>query len=602
LNLSHFAIQDNELNLLSKLTGLVSRRTSDPSRKVKSNITQDGEEYWWGGGRWLTGIFGGGTTSAGNAFTDEQAMAITAVYACSRAIAENLASLPGLVYRQEPRQRTLDRDGIPWQLLHDEPNPEMDSMTFWELLTVRMENLGNGMAEIERDSRDNPIALWPIHNSRVEPHRVEGKIEWRVSTDIFDPRIERYRYYTIPDRDMLNIVNFGGNGYLAPGTIPYGQEQIGFALATHQYGSRFFKQGGRPQGIVEMPGYIDDADERMEFRASLNGLHSGVDNWHKTAVLWNGGKWKELQYSPEQLMFIASQSFSDKRICQMYRVPPAIVQIFDDYKFSSVDAMLQSFVMTCLRPVAVRQERAVNRRLLRYRNARGMLVDAFDGPRIFEFLLEALLRGDAKKQAETLEIKRRNGIMNANEWRALDNDPPLPGEQGELYIVPGGFGRLDMIQGPGAKPEQQNNQQQQGQKNQASSAVFDPHAKLPGCNVSLIEAVESMVPRSASVRGADVESQSELREVADEVLAEAVGRVESVARTELARIRKISDASVKAAKLSDLRAKHHARLESAVLPAAKIYCRLPEHGQVEPTELVRQLASEQLGRFDQLEP
>jgi hypothetical protein len=201
--------------------------------------------------------------------------------------------------------------------------------------------------------------------------------------------------------------------------------------------------------------------------------------------------------------------------------------------------------------------------------------------------------------------------MNANEWRALDNDPPLPGEQGEVFIVPGGFGRLDMIQGPGAKSEQQNSQQQ-GQGNQATSAAFDPHAKMPGTNVSLIEAVESLVPRSASVRGADVgegegeesgedslpRPLQELREVADEVLAEAVDRVESVAKTELSRIGKISDASVRSTKLAELRSKHLARLESAVLPAARIYCRLAEYAGVEPSELASQLAAEQVNEFD----
>jgi len=146
-----------------------------------------GESYWWNGSSYLTGIFGGGgTPAAGIAFTDEQAMAVTAVYACSRAIAENLASLPGLVYEQQAKQRNLDRGSIPWQLLHDEPNPEMDSMTFWELVTMRLENRGNSFNEIERDKNDNPIALWPIHNSRVEPYRnrEDGRIEWRISTDL----------------------------------------------------------------------------------------------------------------------------------------------------------------------------------------------------------------------------------------------------------------------------------------------------------------------------------------------------------------------------------------------------------------------------------
>jgi HK97 family phage portal protein len=583
------------LTLLSKLSGLLSSRKGSASQPKQGLLTA-GQPYWWGSGSWLNGIFGGDTPSAGISFTDEQALSVTAIYACSRAIAENLASLPGLVYAQQIRQRNLDRGSVPWQLLHDEPNHEMDSMTFWELSVTRLENRGNAFAEIQRNNRDEPIALWPIHNSRVEPHRdKEGRIEWRISTDQYDPRVEQFRWYSIPDRDMLNIVGFGGNGYLAPGTIPCGQEQISFSMATHRYGSSFFKQGGRPLGVVEMPGFIDDPDARQEFRADINNLHSGVENWNKTAVLWNGGKWKEMQYSPEQVMFIASQQFSDKRICQMYRVPPAIVQIFDDYKFSSVDAMLQSFVMTCLRPVAIRMERGVNRKLMHYRDGRGRLVDAFDGPKIFEFLLEAMLRGDAKKQAETLEIKRRNGILNSNEWRALDNDPPLPGDQGEHYILPGGFVRLDQMNQqavPAVQPATQ-------PANPPATAQFDAHTKLPGSNLSFVEALESVIGASGrSSRGGSANDvESVYSELAEEVLLEAVGRVESVAKSELLRVAKISDAAVRSAKQQELKDKHRGRLESAIVPAAKIYARLDAYEGQELGQIVSQLADEQMGRI-----
>jgi HK97 family phage portal protein len=501
------------------------------------------------------------------------------------------------VYEQAAKQRNLDRGSVPWQLLHDEPNPEMDSMVFWELMTNRLEARGNAFAEIERDGSDQPIALWPIHNSRVQPWRVEGKVQWQISTDATDPRIEQYLSYMIPDRNMLNIVGFGGNGYLAPGTLPCAQEQVGFSIALQQYGSSFFKQGGKPMGVVEMPGYIDDEDERRQFRADLNALHTGRENWNKIGVLWHAGKWKEMQYGPEQVQMIASSNFSDKRICQFFRVPPAIVQIYDDYKFTSVDAMLQSFVMTCLRPIAVRVERGVNRKLMKYRDGKGRLVDAFDSPRIFEFLLEALLRGDAKKQAETLEIKRRNGITNANEWRALDNDAPLPGEQGNYYILPGGFGRLDLIQGPGAKADQQQDPAKGNQQPAKSEQLpaFDAQA--------LVQAIQSsnlLQPTGNQSRGGSAANVDSIaREMGAEVLAEAIERVEAVAKTEMARLSKLADDQVRAAKLDELRGKHKARLVSAVLPAAKIFKRTDEWSAIDIDSIANELAGDALGKFFQ---
>jgi hypothetical protein len=54
-----------------------------------------------------------------------------------------------------------------------------------------------------------------------------------------------------------------------------------------------------------------------------------------------------------------------------------------------------------------------------------------------KFTLAALLRGDAKSRAEALQIMRRNGIINANEWRALEDMNPRADAGGEQYIVEG---------------------------------------------------------------------------------------------------------------------------------------------------------------------
>ncbi len=114
------------------------------------------------------------------------------------------------------------------------------------------------------------------------------------------------------------------------------------------------------------------------------------------------------------------------------------MQIFDDYKFSSVDAMIQLFVMMTLRSDAIRIERAVRRKITHTMDGRRRLIALFDDPYVFEFVLEALLRGDAHKQAQTLELERKWGITNADEWRALNNREPLPNGLGQIYTVAGG--------------------------------------------------------------------------------------------------------------------------------------------------------------------
>ncbi len=513
----------------------------------------------------------GQTPATGIQYSEGRALTSATAYACTRARAETLASLPSIIYRQVSQTvRERARGSDPWRLLYDEPNPHMDPMSFYELMNMRMVNRGNAFAEIERDGADNPIALWPIHPSRVVPRSERDGTRWRlywdVFTDVKDPVNNSYIAHRVEDRNMLNICGFGGNGIIAPGVIDMGKEEVSIDLASQQYGATFFRNGARPSGVVEHPGYIDDDDQRAEFRADMNRLHSGMENWHKIPIMWNGAHWKEMQANPEQAQFLETRAFSARQLCKMWNVPPAIVQIFDDYKFNTVDAMIMQFVLTAVRPDAVRVERAISRKVLSYRDERGRLRQAYGEEYFLEFLLEGLLRGDPKKQAETLELKRRNGIVNANEWRAVDNLNPI-GPQGDKYILPGGFGDLASLGSvPSSKPASSN-----GGSDNASASESGPAFDRE----RLIEAVSRKIgPRRNQARGASLRKKPNplsernrlIKSMALNQLDEALNRINAVLESERERL---------AAKGQELAKanwdRHQARLESALLPGCKSY-------------------------------
>lgn len=530
---------------------------------------------------------GGSSPAAGMAVTQDTAMTNAAVYACTQARAETLASLPPMVYREmKANSRRRDSGNQLWRLLHDAPNPVMDSMTFWELMEMRIVNRGNGFAEIVRNRRDEPVELWPLHNSRVEPFiNRAGQLEWKIFCDseptspLYDGRQNSERYYTLADRDMLNIPGFGSNGVIGRGVIPQASEEISAGLGMTQFSGSFFRNGAKPAAVVTHPGYVDDDQKRRIIREDLNRSHSGRENWNQVAILWEGMQYKEIQVSPEQAQLLESKKYNAKTICQFYKVPPAMVQIFDDYKFSSVDAMIQQFVMTCLRADAVRIERAVHRRLTHTMDSRGRMVSVFYSPYVFEFVLEALLRGDAKKQAETLEIERKWGITNADEWRALNNREPLAGGLGEIYTIAGGTENMATLgrtydSGSGASGQSQDGGNDDGQ----TKAQFDRQR--------LYQALERGIPahKNRSMGGSADQAttvRDELDSAASVVLAEAVGRVESVLEKELARCE--NDAS----RIDAAWQKHATRLVAAIRPAADVYCRYRE---ADPSRVVADVA------------
>lgn len=57
--------------------------------------------------------------------------------------------------------------------------------------------------------------------------------------------------------------------------------------------------------------------------------------------------------------------------------------------------------------------------------------------------LAALMRGDFKSRQEGLQIMRRNGVINANTWLALEDMDPREDEGGDQYIVEGNMAVQD---------------------------------------------------------------------------------------------------------------------------------------------------------------
>jgi HK97 family phage portal protein len=505
-------------------------------------------------------------------------MTVSTVFACTQARAETLASLPPMVYRElASNTRRRDSENEVWRLLHDQPNPHMDSMTFWEMMQIRIMNRGFGAAEIVRDRKDRPVELWPIHNSRLEPYRDRsGAIIWRVYTDpsptspLYDGRPDQYRHYEIPDRDMFNVPGFNSNGVVGNGVIPCASEEISMAQAMTQYGGSWFAKGGRPQAVFEHPAFEEDEEKRRIMREDLNNILNGRENWHQSPIIWEGMKYKEVQLNPEQSQFLQSRTFSGKTICQFYKTPPALVQIWDDYKFSTVDAMIQQFVMTCLRSDAVRIERATRRKITHTMDSRGKLVAMFDHPYVFEFVLEALLRGDAYKQAQTLEIERKWGVTNADEWRALNNREPMADGLGKVYTIAGGTEDLSKLGQTYPSGKSKSGSQTKGDESEDLRS-WTGHGSAYDRN-RLYQALESGIPKHHDrSRGGSVDEATTLRDemsaAAELVMAEAVQRVEAILLKELDRAGNDRD------RCEAAWTKHAARLQSAIEPACKLWCR-----------------------------
>ena len=366
-------------------------------------------------------FFGG--SAAGKRVNERSAMQMTAVYSCVRILAEAVAGLPLHLYRYKEdggKEKALDHPL--YLLLHDEPNPEMSSFVFRETLMTHLLLWGNAYAQIIRNGRGEVMALYPLMPDRMAVDRDDkGQLYYEYTTSADDAPISKGSIVRLKPSDVLHIPGLGFDGLVGYSPIAMAKNAIGLAIATEEYGSKFFANGAQPSGVLEHPGTIKDP---QRVRDSWMSQFGGSANSNKIAVLEEGLKYTPISISPEQAQFLETRKFQINEIARIFRVPPHMVGDLEKSSFSNIEQQSLEFVKYTLEPWLVRWEQSIQRTLF----------SADEKKRYFvRFNVEGLLRGDYASRMNGYAVGRQNGWMSANDIRELENLDRIPAEEAAIY-------------------------------------------------------------------------------------------------------------------------------------------------------------------------
>ena len=379
-------------------------------------------------------IFGISPGKSGVSVNEQTAMQNIAVFACIRILSETPASLPLFVYRRLPGGGKERASGHPtYPVLHDMANSEMTAMTLRETVQGHAVGWGNGYAYIVREN-GWATELWPLLPDKTRPMRINGELTYRVSLPTGEQRV-------LSPMDVLHVPGFGYDGLQGYNPIRLAKEAIGLGLAAEEFGARFFGQGTNLGGVVEHPGKLGpQAHENL--KSSLSQSYQGLGRSHLLMVLEEGMKYQKIGVDPDSAQFLETRKFEVTEIARLFRVPPHMIADLERSTFSNIEHQAIAFVVHTLRPWLVRWEQAINYKLFTPRERKEYFA---------EHLVDGLLRGDSKSRAEALATLRQNGIINADEWREIENMNPQEGGAGKIYLV---NAAMVSVPSPGsAKPE-----------------------------------------------------------------------------------------------------------------------------------------------------
>jgi HK97 family phage portal protein len=261
--------------------------------------------------------------------------------------------------------------------------------------------------------------------TRLHPDRVTPKLNEAGTDVVYEYARDDGRRVILPRRQVLHIWHDSDDGLSGISPIQAHRESIGDAMAIRAHGSKFFANAARISGVLEMPAGVQVSKDALKaMLEDFEQMYTGHQNARKTAALPGGVQFKQVGVNMEDAQWIETRKITAREIYGIFGIPPHKAGDLADATFSNVEHQNLEFVIDALTPRLVAWEQAINRDLL------------LNDPRYYvKFNVAGMLRGDFKTRQEGLQLQRRNGIISADEWRALEDLNPRDDEGGDKYII-----------------------------------------------------------------------------------------------------------------------------------------------------------------------
>lgn len=360
--------------------------------------------------RIITAHYGG--TNSGAHVTPDTALQVGAVFACVRVLAEDVAKLPVILYRRTAdggKERAVEH---PLHvLMHDQPNGFQTSFEFREMMQAHLALRGNAYAFVVRVG-GRPVELLPIH-----PDRVKAKIsdDWSVTYEVRTGG-GRGGWEPFGPADILHLRGLATDGLIGLSPATMAREAIGLAMAAESHGARFFSNGAKPGLVVTHPKTLSPT-ARANIKDGIEDATAGA-NIFRVLLLEEGMSATAVGLNQEDAQYVESRKFQIPEIARWYRMPPHKIQDLDRSTNNNIEHQGQEYLTDTLDPWLTRWRQRLNMSLLNPAERRVYF---------FDFLTEALVRGDIASRYGAYAIAVNTGWMNPNEVRVRENLNPAPG-------------------------------------------------------------------------------------------------------------------------------------------------------------------------------
>lgn len=352
----------------------------------------------------------------------ERAVGLPALLGAISRGAYGVGMMPQIVYRGDAPNRERARDTPQWELLHQRPSsdPGVTPLTFRADIAASL--MADGNAYVRKyKAGGRVIELGVLDPRNVEPRRKNGRV---VFVDRTDPApVERGTDEII----MVRTFAWGSadrNRLKGVSPITATRTLIAAGLGRQTFEERMYRRGVRPGGVLGFPHEISE-EEAEGWVDLFSAKYGGAERSQGIAVLGGGATFTPLPVSLEDAQFVDAIRATTQQIGAMYGIPPVFL---GDMSQPATEQDWRALVTFGLGPLYVAIDQAFNADPDLFPAGTDLMC---------ETLADALLRPDARTRYAAYKDGRQGSWITANEIRAMENLPPVPGGD-EILITPVG--------------------------------------------------------------------------------------------------------------------------------------------------------------------
>jgi HK97 family phage portal protein len=333
------------------------------------------------------------------------ALQIADAYACVRALADSVASLPVRVYRDTGNGRQAAGPDTRLVRLLQHPSPGSTRCDLFSQIMVHLAIAGNAfIAKWRMDGQIISLSLLPPDTVQVmlRGEQIIYQV-WLPSQDttFFSPS------------DVLHVKAMGGLDIGIRGLSPVSQARLALTLSANLQESshQFFASGSRPSGILNVKSPQSDFSIE-QVRESWDNRHSSTLNMFRTAVLSGEVQYQPISFSPDDMQFLQQRELSAREVARIFGIPPRRIGAAEPHAsktYANVTMENIEFLTYSLRPWLVRIEEAINGDS-----------DLAAGNLYMRFDLDGLLRADPDARSQLWQRALGSTTAGQPAWMTVD--------------------------------------------------------------------------------------------------------------------------------------------------------------------------------------